>query len=296
MRKMGGPLGLLSFALCVALVGLTLSPTSETRTEKILSHQAVAANHGTTTTEVPSEQRVASVPTTSTVPVMKPASPSSPAQASAPEKTLVEQLASRNGASQVIIVDAPSAGSTTATMTAWEKSPSGWGEVLGPMDARTGWGGWKTSDVRHEGDGSSPIGIFGIGNVMYGVNPDPGGLRYPYHQLAPGDYWDENPSSLTYNSFQHSSNTDCAHNPFGGDTECLWTETTAYQYFAVIDFNPAPTTNPMGSGVFLHVGTSSATAGCISLSLPDLLKVLRWLNPAASPMIVEGPDDQIRSY
>ena len=182
------------------------------------------------------------------------------------------------------------------TVSAWQLEAGSWVEVLGPMFGFSGGGGWHTADTRREGDGSTPIGLYGIGSTIYGVNPDPGGLTYAYHQLVPGDYWDENPSSPTYNTFQQSSITDCAANPFGGDTECLWTETVAYQYFAVINFNPAPTSNPIGSGVFLHVSTGGPTAGCVSLGVGDLLSVLRWLNPADDPAIVEGPDDVIRQY
>ena len=209
---------------------------------------------------------------------------------------LPAQLASTGSSSQLLIVDAPSSSSTQATLTAWERQGETWVEVLGPLAARTGYGGWQTAQARTEGDGSTPIGIYAIGPTVYGVNPDPGGLRYPFHQLVAGDYWDENPQSPTYNTFQHSANTDCGANPFGGNTECLWTETVAYRYFAVIEFNPAPTTSPIGSGVFLHVGTGGATAGCVSLAEPDLLAVLRWLDPTASPAIVEGPDQVLRSY
>jgi L,D-peptidoglycan transpeptidase YkuD (ErfK/YbiS/YcfS/YnhG family) len=35
----------------------------------------------------------------------------------------------------------------------------------------------------------------------------------------------------------------------------------------------------------LHVGTGGATAGCVSLPSAELLKVLRWLKPAANPTI-----------
>jgi L,D-peptidoglycan transpeptidase YkuD (ErfK/YbiS/YcfS/YnhG family) len=41
-----------------------------------------------------------------------------------------------------------------------------------------------------------------------------------------------------------------------------------------------------GSAVFLHVGTGSATAGCVSLPKSELLKVLHWLRPADNPRIV----------
>jgi L,D-peptidoglycan transpeptidase YkuD (ErfK/YbiS/YcfS/YnhG family) len=58
----------------------------------------------------------------------------------------------------------------------------------------------------------------------------------------------------------------------------------AYGYAAVIAYNTARTPG-LGSAIFLHVGTGTATAGCVSLPVTELLKVLRWLKPADSPKI-----------
>jgi L,D-peptidoglycan transpeptidase YkuD (ErfK/YbiS/YcfS/YnhG family) len=40
-----------------------------------------------------------------------------------------------------------------------------------------------------------------------------------------------------------------------------------------------------GSAIFLHADTGRATAGCVSISLARLVRVLRWLRPSASPVI-----------
>ena len=58
----------------------------------------------------------------------------------------------------------------------------------------------------------------------------------------------------------------------------------AYDYAAVIAYNTARVPG-LGSAIFLHVGTGSATAGCVSLPERELLTVLRWLNPRRSPRI-----------
>ncbi|MGI9004810.1 MAG: hypothetical protein ACR2FU_01165 [Streptosporangiaceae bacterium] len=59
----------------------------------------------------------------------------------------------------------------------------------------------------------------------------------------------------------------------------------AYDYAAVIAYNTGRVPG-RGSAIFLHVGTGTATAGCVSLPRSRLLKVLRWLRPAARPRIV----------
>jgi L,D-peptidoglycan transpeptidase YkuD (ErfK/YbiS/YcfS/YnhG family) len=205
---------------------------------------------------------------------------------------LVDQLQSTGNARQVIIVDAPSAASTTATLSTFENDGAGWYQVFGPMPAVDGANGWVPAASRTEGDGAAPEGLFPIGSEMYGVNANPG-TKFPYHQLVCGDWWDEDPNSPTYNSFQHVA---CGTTPpFAGNSEALWTEGNAYPSMAVIDFNTPPT-GPLGSGIFLHDDIGYPTQGCISLPLGDLDQVLTWLNPALHPVIVMGPDAVIRSF
>ena len=205
---------------------------------------------------------------------------------------LVDELASTDGAQQVIVVDAPNATSTTATHFTFENDGSGWYQVFAPMPAVDGVNGWLPGPERHEGDGTTPEGIYAIGSTMYGTEPDPGTL-FPYHQLVCGDWWDEDPTSAEYNTFRHVA---CGSAPsFAGNSEALWTEGNAYPSLAVIDFN-TPAAGPIGSGIFLHADTGAPTQGCMSLPYGDLVQVLTWLNPARHPVVVMGPDSVVRSY
>ena len=205
---------------------------------------------------------------------------------------LVNELATTGGAQQVILVDAPNAASTTATLFTFENDGSGWYQVFAPMPAVDGVNGWIPGPARHEGDGTTPEGMYAIGSTMYGTEPDPGTL-FPYHQLVCGDWWDEDSSSAGYNTFQH---VPCGSEPsFAGDSEALWTEGNAYPSMAVIDFNTPPS-GPIGSGIFLHADIGAPTQGCVSLPYSDLIQVLTWLNPARHPVVVMGPDSVVRSY
>jgi len=58
----------------------------------------------------------------------------------------------------------------------------------------------------------------------------------------------------------------------------------AYDYAAVIAYNTARRPG-LGSAIFLHAGTGTATAGCVSLPASGLIRVLRWLRPAEHPTI-----------
>ena len=177
------------------------------------------------------------------------------------------------GCPQRIQVTAPSARSTTATLTARECGK----RVLGPWRARVGRNG--LSAHRREGDGTTPIGTFGIGPVVYGLDPDPG-LRLRYHRLVCGDWWDGDASSQTYNTFRHVA---CGTTPaFRGGSEALWRVTPAYRLFAFIQYNVAPVVPGRGSAIFLHVDTGRPTNGCVSLPLPQLRSLLVRLRPGAT--------------
>jgi L,D-peptidoglycan transpeptidase YkuD (ErfK/YbiS/YcfS/YnhG family) len=204
---------------------------------------------------------------------------------------LAGQLASTGAASQLITVDAPVQATTSATLTTWQRSGKCWVVAGGPWSARLGYNG--ISDHHNEGDGTTPSGAYGIGPVVYGNGPNPG-VHYLYHPLVCGDWWDEDPSSPQYNTFQHVT---CGTvPPFGGNSENLRLPPKAYQNFAFIEYNTSPVVPGRGSAVFLHDDVGGPTNGCISLPPSDLATVLRWLQPTSGPLIVIGSDAEIRRF
>jgi L,D-peptidoglycan transpeptidase YkuD (ErfK/YbiS/YcfS/YnhG family) len=192
-------------------------------------------------------------------------------------------------AAQLIVVSSatPAPADFLATLSAYERTSGRWHRVLGPWPAETGYGHLRR--VRHEGDGSTPIGVFGIGTTMYGNRPEPAGLHYTYRQLVCGDWWDEDPFSPLYNQFVALR---CGSTPpFASWSEALWTETLAYPYFAVVNFNTDPIRRgpgAPGSGIFVHSWVDGPTAGCVALHTRELLRLLRWLRPAEHPVIDIG--------
>jgi L,D-peptidoglycan transpeptidase YkuD (ErfK/YbiS/YcfS/YnhG family) len=198
-------------------------------------------------------------------------------------------------ADQLIVVSSPrdDPAGHLATLRAYRRanSSSPWRLVFGPWPAETGSGHLRAAAERREGDHATPIGVFGIGRTIYGDEPNPGGLQYRYHRLVCGDWWDEDPYSPRYNRFVH---VPCDVTPtFAAGSEALWTETTAYPYFAVLRFNMDPVlagSEALGSGIFLHSWVGGATEGCVALPEVRLLDVLRWLRPAAHPVVEIGTD------
>jgi L,D-peptidoglycan transpeptidase YkuD (ErfK/YbiS/YcfS/YnhG family) len=146
------------------------------------------------------------------------------------------------------------------------------------------------SSDRHEGDRTTPAGVFGFGAVMYGVAPDPG-VHYRYHRIVCGDWWVEDARSPYYNRFHH---VPCGSRPpFRVTDEDMSRSPTSYRHLAFIRFNTDPVVPGVGSGIFLHVTTGRPTLGCVALPLPNLLTVLRWLRPERKPLIAIGTAAQL---
>lgn len=210
------------------------------------------------------------------------ASPACPA-------SLPNRLISTGSATQLITVVAPRRSSTRASVRLWRKIDGCWRAVAGPWSA---WlGGRGVSANRREGDRTTPVGSFGIGRTMYGVDPNPG-VRYRYRRIVCGDWWVEDPRSPYYNQFRHLS---CgARPPFRVTTGDMSASPTAYRHLAFIRFNTDPVVPGRGSAIFLHANTGRPTLGCVSLPVPELVRTLRWLRPASAPRIVIGTPIDLR--
>lgn len=199
-------------------------------------------------------------------------------------RNVANGLRTVGSAQQLITVEASRYKTTSAALRLWSRGADGcWRPVAGPWTARLGWNG--IADRRREGDGTTPTGVYTIGRTMYGNAASPG-VRYRYRRLRCGDWWNEDPRSPTYNTFQHVR---CGTRPpFKTTTPGLWEERTAYRHFAVIEFNMRPVVPGRGSGIFLHAKRGNSTNGCVSLSLTRLTQTLRWLDPARRPRIAIG--------
>jgi L,D-peptidoglycan transpeptidase YkuD (ErfK/YbiS/YcfS/YnhG family) len=186
--------------------------------------------------------------------------------------------AARRASGQLVTVTAAAYGATQAELTVYQREDGHWRRVFGPWTAWIGRNGMAPPGAKREGDGRTPSGTFGFG-FFFGVDPDPG-VRFPYRRIQPYDVWDDDPSSPLYNEWVDDRYANPGANPEPMDV-------SAYDFGAVIGYNTARTPG-LGSAIFLHVNIGMPTAGCVTLPVGELLEVLRWLNPAASPRITMG--------
>jgi L,D-peptidoglycan transpeptidase YkuD (ErfK/YbiS/YcfS/YnhG family) len=181
---------------------------------------------------------------------------------------------------QKITVTASSYSTSWAKLSAWKSSGGHWVRVYGPWTARAGYNGIAPVGTETENSGKTPAGTYGFG-FMFGVQPRPSGITWTswWHRARWYDKWDDDPASARYNLWTNILVNDAGRNP-----EPMHVS-PAYDYGIVIAYNTARVPGA-GSAIFLHVRQDGATAGCVSVWKWQLLKLLRWLRPDASPVIV----------
>jgi L,D-peptidoglycan transpeptidase YkuD (ErfK/YbiS/YcfS/YnhG family) len=208
-----------------------------------------------------------------------------PTKSAVPTPLLVQQLKDVGNAQQVVIVTSSSWSTDVATLQTFEKDLGVWRAVLPAMAANIGRAGFSAD--KHEGDLKTPAGKYGFG-TMFGQLASPG-VKFPYRVADSQSVWVDDPSSKYYNTWQENAALSGEHLAAAGFK-------TAYAYAVDIAYNTSPVVPGKGSAIFLHVSTNGGTAGCVSISQPNLLKVLRWLDPARAPIIVMGPTSVVRQY
>jgi L,D-peptidoglycan transpeptidase YkuD (ErfK/YbiS/YcfS/YnhG family) len=148
--------------------------------------------------------------------------------------------------------------------------------------ARIGYGGTVAGTKRKQGTGTTPLGTYTMTETF--GNGTATSTSMPYHRVVSGDYWVQDRKSAYYNTLRNSS--------AGGfrwslpssskdSSEKLSSYQKQYRYAVVINFNRSPDTRVVGrgSGIFLHVKGSGATAGCVGITKGQMKIVMGYLRP-----------------
>jgi L,D-peptidoglycan transpeptidase YkuD (ErfK/YbiS/YcfS/YnhG family) len=163
------------------------------------------------------------------------------------------------------------------------KADSGaWKPVLGPLRANIGRNGFAELNRKKEGDGKTPAGLYKIGTSFGYTSHVKTGLHY--QQATENDFWIDDVASPQYNQWVTGSTQ-------AKSFERLKRNDDLYEYGIVIEYNTDPVVPGDGSAIFLHVwrGKNKPTAGCVSMSKKNILKVLRWLDKNKEPYIWLNP-------
>ena len=126
------------------------------------------------------------------------------------------------------------------------------------------------SNNKHEGDGTTPAGLLPLRRLLYRSDRLPAPLTTVHcAPLRNDDGWCDDPADSNYN---HQVRL-----PYPASHECLWRKDDLYDIIGVLGYNDDLVVSDRGSAIFLHIASpdKGPTAGCISLSLNDLLWLLK---------------------
>jgi L,D-peptidoglycan transpeptidase YkuD (ErfK/YbiS/YcfS/YnhG family) len=196
---------------------------------------------------------------------------------------LMDRLEKRIGeSSQILLVWNINPASVDVRISLWERKNGSWQSPFAPLDGVIGRKGFAPPGEKREGDGRTPAGIFRLGTV-FGYEPSfP--TRMPYRQATGDDLWIDDVQAVDYNRWVKRGATQAT------SFERMRRDDDLYKYGIVVEYNTNPVVKGYGSAIFFHLwrGKDIPTAGCIALSAEDLIKILKWLDPAARPLVVMG--------
>lgn len=169
---------------------------------------------------------------------------------------------------QIVLTVGKGIRSSYSAVQFWSKEAGCW-RMDHSTSGRNGYAGWHPHPW--DGSGYSPIGMFSLTDAG-GRLPNPG-TKLPYHY---------GPKAYASGGYRMNNNP-----------------AQVFDYVVAVNFNrykgrhprddgrPDPRT-PDG-GIWFHVAGAGATRGCISIPKKEMVLALRWLNPAARPIMVMGP-------
>lgn len=205
---------------------------------------------------------------------------------------------------QLVLVTSDAFDDTSGALQIARRLGDTWICQLGTTVARLGRNGTRPLFERRSGDGTTPAGVFALGEVTawdgqtlnaFGNRPDPGGHRLAYREVRSSDCWGATPNTADY---QHLVNRPGCPGP---DDEWLPRYGDVYRHAIVIGANLDPISGdepgetPFAAAIFLHHhsyganGTPQPTSGCVSIAAEPLLDALRLIDPALNPHFAIGP-------
>lgn len=152
----------------------------------------------------------------------------------------------------------------------------------------------RGAPIKKEGDDKAPAGIFRLSTVFgYAPARSAGWVKLPYLALTKRIEGIDDPRSLYYNKLVDRSKVAKVD---WGSSEQMRRADVLYKWGVVVDHNAAAVPGA-GSCIFFHVwqSSSSPTAGCTAMRERDLVSLIRWLDPARHPVLVQMPRAAYRS-
>jgi L,D-peptidoglycan transpeptidase YkuD (ErfK/YbiS/YcfS/YnhG family) len=216
-----------------------------------------------------------------------------------------------SNARQVVVVVTPDWNADHGTLGTYERIDGQW-RLVGerePVTVGRNGSGWglglhpdpqahpRTGPIKHEGDGRSPAGVFGIGDAFgYAAHAD---TALPYDAMQASHYCMDVDGSPLYNRIVDSRSVGTA--AVAGSTEPMRLDLHSagdqrYRLGFVIEQNPQARRGA-GSCIFAHLWKkpTASTAGCTAMDDPTMARLLGWLRPDRHPVFVLLPASEYAS-
>ncbi len=199
---------------------------------------------------------------------------------------------------QLILIVSDDFNNTHAVLTRYEKESDSFKQVgekvivnigrngLGWGIGESGFTPEANEPVKKEGDGKAPAGIFVISKAFgYAATNR---TKMPYIQADRELICVDDTQSKDYNRILDKNSSD---NP--KSFEWMKREDDLYKIGLVVEHNSVAKKGA-GSCIFFHIRKSeeAPTAGCSAMREQDLNTIIKWLDPAKKPKVVQIP----RSY
>ncbi len=133
--------------------------------------------------------------------------------------------------------------------------------------------------------------VFSKSDSSWATRPSlPDGAKdWPYHQVTDRDAWIDDPklTDLTYNHLY--TLPPGAPLPPWWEKEHMHLGDAAYQWLVLIEHNYDDPVPDAGNEIFFHVrrGEHYRTAGCTTMELDHLERLIKWLQPGSNAMLAE---------
>ena len=212
------------------------------------------------------------------------------------------------GSRQCVVVVAANWNSTNGVLRAYERTDAGgkW-KTRGPEipvvlgKKGLGWGRGVVSAeaaAKHrkiEGDNKVPAGVFRLGPVFgYAPAKSAGWVKLRYLPLTKDIEGVDDPRSRYYNRLVDRSKVVRVD---WRSSEKMLRADHLYKWGVFVEHNAAAIPGA-GSCIFFHIwkSSSTATAGCTAMPEKDLVTLIRWLDPAARPILVQMPGNSYSAF
>ncbi|SDL70219.1 L,D-transpeptidase family protein [Siphonobacter aquaeclarae] len=183
---------------------------------------------------------------------------------------------------QLLVVKTRNTGTSEGVLTRFERIKGHWKQRGVSLPVAIGRTGLAPANGKREGDGKSPSGLLRL-ETAFGTEPKPAGMKWPYLQTDGSCYCVDDVQSEWYNRIVHA---DTVRKDWQSAEKM---KIDAYRYGLVIGYNTEQPVPGKGSCIFLHIwdGPAIGTAGCTALSESNLLAILKWLDPAKKPVLIQ---------